>query len=78
MVFEKGKYYKHNTGVTLHVICDIETKMRGKGLLAECNGCREELCVVGLLPENTVGFVEITINEWDEGFISQEYKESHP
>lgn len=67
MVFEIGKYYKHTTGHQIHIISEIETTLRGRGLLAETNG-HDELCVVGIMEENAVGYTEITREEWMKNF----------
>ena len=47
MKFEIGKYYRHTTGRDLAILCEAETTIRGKGLVAETNG-HEELCLVGV------------------------------
>lgn len=67
MRFEIGKYYRHTTGYELSIICETETTLRGKGLLAETNG-QDELCIVGTGEENTIGFTEIPNEEWMKNF----------
>ncbi len=68
MVFEIGKCYRHTTGLQMHVIGEVETMARGKGLLAEQYGIGDELTQVGTLPENAVNWSEITIEEWENNF----------
>jgi len=41
MKFEIGKYYRHTTGYELAILCEAETTIRGKGLLAETNRVNE-------------------------------------
>lgn len=67
MKFEIGKYYRHTTGHELAILCEAETTIRGKGLVAETNG-RDELTLVGESEENAVNYTEITKKEWMKNF----------
>ena len=68
IIFEVGKYYEHTTGRQLHVICEVETAMRGKGLLAEQYGVGEELIILGTSPDNAVNWKEISLFRWESNF----------
>lgn len=67
MIFELDKYYRHTTGYEIHILCEGETTLRGKGLIAETNG-KEELTIVGNKEENAINFIEITKEEWMKNF----------
>lgn len=46
MNFEVGKCYKHSTGAMIHVLCEVETMMYGKCLVAEEAG-KTDLIPIG-------------------------------
>ena len=71
MVFEIGKYYKHTTGVLMHVLCEEETTMYGKGLLAD-GGMVELFTVVGNTEDAAVNWVEIGVKEWEDAWLNGE------
>lgn len=68
MKFEVGKYYRHTTGHELAILCEAETTIRGKGLVAETNNPKEELCLVGMSEKHAVNYTEITKEEWMKNF----------
>ena len=65
MVFELGRYYKHNGGSMLHTIALAETTMYGEGLIAEEAG-EPNLIVVGQDETHAVNYVEIDKKEWNK------------
>ena len=67
MKFEIGKFYRHTTGQELSILCEAETTIRGKGLVAETND-HNELILVGTNVENAINYVEITKEEWMKNF----------
>ena len=69
MKFEVGKFYKHTTGHSLHVLCEIETTMYGNTLLAEIRGGRNDFMAVGKDEDSTANYHEITKGEWLDGFM---------
>ena len=68
MIFEIGKCYEHATGLQMHIIGEVATMMRGKGLLAEQYGNGNELTQVGTFPENAVNWNEIAMEKWESNF----------
>lgn len=66
--FELGKYYEHTTGSMIHIICEADTTIYGKSLIAETsNGM---FLPIGKNKENAVNFKEITKEKWMEIFNS--------
>jgi len=66
-LFEIGKYYKHHTGITVKILCEAETKMRGNTFIAEKSGSMyHELISVGNNIEYDVHWTEVTEEEFNE------------
>ena len=66
-LFEIGKYYKHHTGITVKILCEAETKMRGNTFIAEKSGSvYHELISIGNNIEYDVHWIEVTEEEFDE------------
>lgn len=65
MIFKVGKYYKHiGTGELLHIVGEVTTTMYGNCLVGELTN-KYDLIPVGKTKDNTMNFVEISKNEWD-------------
>lgn len=66
--FEVGKFYKHNTGICFAILCEVETTLYGKTLIAEqaCGG--SNIIAVGQDESAAANFHEITKEEWMENF----------
>ena len=64
MKFEVGKFYKHTTGHCLAILCEQETTMYGKTLLAEhtCEG--DGFIAVGMDEARAINYHEISREEW--------------
>jgi len=67
MIFELGKYYRHNSGSLLHVIAEAETVMYGDSLIAE-NSENGNLIPVGRSESNAANWVEIEQTEWNQNW----------
>ena len=66
-IFEIGKYYRHTSGKMMHILCEAETTLYGKTLLAETFGQGEYFRAVGKGKSYCINFVEISKDEWAEG-----------
>lgn len=66
MKFEVGKFYKHNDGGVIHVVCEADTLLYGHTMVAEDEW--GELLPVGGTEDNAVNYHEITEDEWDAAF----------
>lgn len=62
MIFEVGKAYKHVLGYKILIIGEVDTYHYGKCLVGENN--IGELKPVGKEEYNTIGFKEISIEEF--------------
>lgn len=70
-IFEEGKYYKHTTGILLHIIGRLNTTLFGNDtLIAESldKENHDQFITVGETKDNTTGYKEITKEEWDSHF----------
>jgi hypothetical protein len=56
MRFEIGKFYKHTTGMCLSILCEQETMMYGKALLAEQTLVGQPFIAVGSDEDSAVNF----------------------
>ena len=72
MIFEIGKFYKHNTGVFLSIVGEAETTMWGKTLVGESNEDAYNLIPIGSDKASAVNWVEIPKEEWMTQFERQE------
>ena len=72
MIFEVGKYYKHESGLLLAVRGRIPTTMWGDTLIAESPDDIMGLRPVGDDETATAGFVEIPEDEWTAIFPEDE------
>lgn len=63
MVFEIGKYYRHSTGICASIICEANTTMWGKTLVAERSD-KNSLESFGGDEDAARGWEEITRDEW--------------
>ena len=68
MKFEVGKFYKHNTGICLSILCEAKTTLYGDTYIAEqaCGG--SGIVTVGKDQSCTANFHEISKEEWMENF----------
>ena len=67
MVFEIGKFYKHNNANSyLAIIQEVETTLYGKGLLAEDE--YGNLLVAGKDKESAINWNETTKEDWLTNF----------
>lgn len=66
MIFKVGKYYRHvGTGELLHIVGEVTTTMYGDCLVGEVtNNC--DLIPVGKTKDNTINFVKISKDEWND------------
>lgn len=76
MVFEEGKFYKHNTGSTLRIICKISTVFHGNCLLGENNN--GDLLPVGESEANAENYVEISEEEFMKPILEANKTEHEP
>lgn len=67
MIFEVGKYYRHTTGKEISIICEADTTMFGKTLIAEEAG-DIKFVAVGGDESHSVNWTEITKEEWMKNF----------
>ena len=67
LIFEVGKFYEHTTGKQLAIICEAETTLYGKCLLAEQSDSFE-FSAVGKSEDATDNWHEITKEEWMKNF----------
>lgn len=67
MIFEVGKFYEHETGHQVAVVCKVNTTMFGETLLAEQND-NMEFESLGMDESATANFVEISKDEWMKNF----------
>lgn len=70
MKFEVGKFYKHTTGHCIAILCEQETTMYGKTLLAEHTLPPQigDFMAVGSDESSAANYHEITKGEWMENF----------
>ena len=68
MIFEVGKYYKHESGLLLAIRGKVPTTMWGETLIAESPDDIMGLRPVGEDETSTAGFVEIPEKEWKSEF----------
>jgi hypothetical protein len=61
--FEIGKFYRHTTGFEIAILGCINTIVFGEMLLAEQNDS-PYFITVGSEGEYTIGFIEISRDEW--------------
>ncbi len=64
MKFEIGKYYKHHSGMIVHVLCIQETVAYGTVFITEQTGTSKVIGFLGCLEKHTKGFEESTEKEW--------------
>lgn len=68
-MFEIDKYYKHNGGGTMHILCSENTDMWGETLVAErCGRGNTELTPICNSEDATAGWIEIDRDEWMTNF----------
>ena len=67
MIFEVGKFYQHNTGGKIAVICEANTTLWGENVLIS-EDCCGELHPVGRDESHSVNWHEITKDEWMKNF----------
>jgi hypothetical protein len=63
VIFEVGKYYRHEAGDAMHILADVETTMWGSCLLAE-RAILGALVPVSKSEEAVINWEEITEEEW--------------
>jgi hypothetical protein len=67
MRFQVGKYYKHNGGEYMHVLCALRTAIYGSTMIAEFND--GSFRPVGDDEANTVNWTELEyVDEWEDLF----------
>lgn len=66
-VFEIGKFYRHASGLEIHIVGDVNTTLYDKILVAENS---EDVCLrpVSIGPGVRDGWVEISDKEWMSNF----------
>jgi hypothetical protein len=67
MIFEVGKFYRHNTGHEISIVGRLKTTMFGETLVAESNGSIE-LSAVGSTESYAENYKEISEEEWMKNF----------
>ena len=67
--FKIGRYYKHNSGIVMHIVSAGFTTLYGWTLIAEKHGI-SDLVPVGDDIANTINWRETTVEEWRRGFGS--------
>ena len=68
MCFEVGKYYKHTGGVYLSILCEANTTLYGKCLIAESAGKEGGFRAVGTDRASVENFTECSEKEWMSNF----------
>jgi len=67
VLFEIGKFYRHNDGEEIAILGELETTMYGKCLVAESSRSMD-LKPVGNDASCTANFHEITKKDWMKNF----------
>lgn len=70
MKFEVGKFYRHTTGICFAILCEAETTMYGRTLIAEQSCGMPVIVAVGSDEASAINFHEITKEEWMLSFSS--------
>ena len=69
MVFELGKYYKHESGKMMHVLVEANTTVYGDNtLIAEDDF--GNLIPVGRSEYHCKNYTEVQQDEWDRHFVA--------
>jgi hypothetical protein len=66
--FEVGRFYRHSSGVYLSILCEAETTLYGRCLIAESAGEKGGFRAVGIDQASAENYIECSKEEWMSNF----------